>query len=105
MNAKTSKIAPKAKTPGKARTAKKRKTFKLAAPQASSVYLAGSFNDWDTSARPLKIDAKGVWKTILTLTPGQYEYRYIVDGQWQNDPTCDNLQENLYGTTNCTVEI
>ena len=33
---------------------KKRKLFKLLAPQAESVYLAASFNDWDPQARPLK---------------------------------------------------
>ena len=31
-----------------------RVTFKLDYPQAESVFIAGSFNDWDTQAYPLR---------------------------------------------------
>ena len=65
---------------------KKRKLFKLLAPQAESVYLAASFNDWDPHARPLKKDARGLWKTSVTLPLGKHEYRFVVDGEWRDDP-------------------
>ena len=38
---------------------KKRKLFKLLAPQAESVYLAASFNDWDPQARPIEKRRQG----------------------------------------------
>jgi 1,4-alpha-glucan branching enzyme len=75
--------------------------FSLSAPQAKSVFIAGNFNQWNLSAHPLKRDKKGVWKISLPLGPGRYEYRFLVDGQWQNDPNCSSFIENPFGTLNC----
>jgi 1,4-alpha-glucan branching enzyme len=75
--------------------------FSLSAPQATSVFIAGDFNQWNLSTHPLKRDKKGVWKISLALGPGRYEYRFLVDGEWQNDPNCPSLVENPFGTSNC----
>jgi 1,4-alpha-glucan branching enzyme len=75
--------------------------FSLSAPQAKSVFIAGDFNQWNLSAHPLKQDKKGVWKISLPLGPGRYEYRFLVDGAWQNDPNCSSFVENPFGTLNC----
>lgn len=83
-------------------TEKIKKTgFSLSAPQAQSVFLSGDFNQWDLSSHPLKRDKNGMWKISLNLNPGQYEYRFLVDGEWQNDPSCLDFVENLFGTSNC----
>ena len=82
-------------------TEKARKTeFFLSAPQARSVSIAGDFNQWDTFSHSLKQDRKGVWRISLPLNPGQYEYRFFVDGEWQNDPNCSSFVENPFGTSN-----
>jgi len=79
-----------------------RKTeFSLSAPQVRSVSIAGDFNQWDTFSHSLKQDRKGVWRISLSLNPGQYEYRFLVDGEWQNDPSCRSLIDNAFGTSNC----
>jgi 1,4-alpha-glucan branching enzyme len=79
-----------------------RKTeFSLAAPQARSVSIAGDFNQWNISSHSLKQNKKGVWRILLSLNPGQYEYRFFVDGKWQNDPHCSSFVENPFGTSNC----
>ena len=75
-------------------TPKKRLNFKLHAPEAKDVFVAGTFNDWDPQARPLKVDKKGNWKTWMSLMPGTYEYRFIVNGQWQEDPNCPHRSPN-----------
>ncbi len=75
--------------------------FSLSAPQAKSVLITGNFNQWNLSAHPLKQDKKGVWKISLPLGSGRYEYRFLVDGQWQNDPNCSSFIENPFGTLNC----
>jgi 1,4-alpha-glucan branching enzyme len=75
--------------------------FGLLAPQARSVFLAGSFNQWNPSSHPLKKDRQGIWKISLPLNPGRYEYRFFVDGEWQNDPDCSSFIENPFGTVNC----
>jgi len=74
--------------------------FSLSAPQAQSVFTAGDFNQWNPSLHPMKRDDKGIWRISLALNPGQYEYRFFVDGEWQNDPHCGPFVENSFGTSN-----
>ncbi|MBI3987920.1 MAG: hypothetical protein HY343_13430, partial [Lentisphaerae bacterium] len=45
-----------------------------------------------------------VWRLRLPLTPGFYEYRYMVDGDWQNDPRACGYVRNAFGSFNCVVE-
>jgi 1,4-alpha-glucan branching enzyme len=75
--------------------------FKYSAPNANRVFIAGTFNNWSPSANPLKKDWTGMWKTSLKLSAGKYEYKYIVDGNWQNDPLCQSCVPNNLGSTNC----
>tara|TARA_B100000315_G_scaffold245643_1_gene271808 strand:+ start:201 stop:482 length:282 start_codon:yes stop_codon:yes gene_type:complete len=79
---------------------KRRVFFKVSALRAKEVYLVGTFNDWDATSRPLKLGKEGVWRTYMALTPGTYEYRFLVDGEWRNDPGAE-MVENTYGTQNC----
>lgn len=79
----------------------KRVQFEMIEPQAQEVYLAGDFNNWDTSANPMKKDKKGIWKTTVSLKPGTYEYRFLKDGNWENDPACAGCVPNEFGSQNC----
>ena len=79
--------------------------FTFFAPQAIKVYLAGNFNSWKTDTHPLKKDKDGTWKTSIKLFPGNYEYKYIVDGVWVQDLPCPNLVLNSFGTFNCVLDI
>src|SRR5687768_15164245 len=84
---------------------RKRVTFKIVAPQASDVTLCGTFNEWDPVRHPLKKDSAGVWKTQVTLPAGTYEYRYVVDGEWRDDPEANLRVPNPFGSENCVREI
>ena len=77
----------------------KRVHFKLNAPDAKDVVLCGSFNHWATHSHQLKRDKKGTWATYVALEPGTHEYRFLVDGQWQDDPDAAKAL-NPYGTQN-----
>ena len=44
--------------------------FSYEAPNAQKVYLAGDFNEWNTTETPLVKDENGIWKTIHKLSPG-----------------------------------
>jgi len=79
----------------------KKTEFSLSAPQAQRVSIAGDFNQWNPSSHPLQQDARGTWKISLDLKPGKYEYRFLLDGEWQNDPNSDSFVENPFGTSNC----
>jgi hypothetical protein len=45
-------------------------------------FIAGDFNQWNPSSRPLQQDTKGTWKISLDLKPGKFEYRFLLDGEW-----------------------
>ena len=75
--------------------------FTLAAPEAQNVFLVGDFNNWDETSHPLKKNSDGTWKITISLTPGRYEYRLLVDGAWQNDPKCMSFTPNPFGQENC----
>ena len=79
--------------------------FEFYAPQAEKVQIAGTFNDWNPSKTPLKKERDGKWKGAVELAPGRYEYRYWVDGNWQNDQRPVECAPNPFGTWNCILEI
>ena len=79
----------------------KQTEFSFLAPEAQGVSIGGSFNQWNPSSHPLKRDRNGIWKISLNLNPGRYEYRFFIDGEWQNDPGCSDFVENPFGTSNC----
>jgi 1,4-alpha-glucan branching enzyme len=79
--------------------------FTLSAPEAKTVLLTGDFNDWDTHSHPLKKDPKKTWRISLDLKPGRYEYRFLVDGVWQNDPNCETLTPNSFGSENSVLTL
>jgi 1,4-alpha-glucan branching enzyme len=72
---------------------------------AQSVSVAGDFSDWQPERYPLKKDKKGLWTTTIRLAPGRYEYRFVVDGQWANDPKCDERTSNEFGGENCVLHV
>jgi len=86
-------------------TAKQKVTFSCAAPEAKSVQLASEFTDWEKSPVNLKKDKGGLWKTTVSLPPGRYEYRFLVDGQWRDDPQCPNRHPNRFGSANCVCFV
>ena len=79
--------------------------FSLYAPKAKKVSLAGSFNKWNSKLLSAKKDAKGNWKIDVELKPGQYEYKFFVDGSWMDDPKCNWKVTNTFGTANCMIEV
>ena len=52
---------------------------------AGSVQAGGEWNVFVPTDTPLALD-KGTWKASLTLPPGDYGYKLVVDGNWQLDP-------------------
>lgn len=70
-------------------------TFKLKDfRNASKVILTGDFNYWNESELIMKREY-GNWVLPIALKPGNYGYKYIVDGRWKNDPS--NPHRNGFG--------
>ena len=54
-------------------------------PNAEKVVLSGDFNAWNTGELFMK-KTPGGWRLPYVLDAGNYEYKYIVDGEWITDP-------------------
>jgi 1,4-alpha-glucan branching enzyme len=98
-------MATVSKSPKAKAKAEKKVTFEFFAPQAQQVEIAGNFNGWDPKETPLKKDKEGKWKTSVNLSPGRYEYRYRVDGSWQNAQNPVECVPNPFGSWNCVIEV
>ncbi|UCF77787.1 MAG: hypothetical protein JSW03_06650 [Candidatus Eiseniibacteriota bacterium] len=79
--------------------------FFLEAPDAKKVYLAGGFNDWSADEDRMEKDEQGVWRIKILLSPGRHEYRFVVDGNWIEDPQNPNTVGNPYGGVNSVIEV
>ena len=60
--------------------------FRLRAPKAKRVLLAGDFNRWKPETLPLSQKSRGIWEIQVPLPPGKYLYLFQVDGAWTLDP-------------------
>jgi 1,4-alpha-glucan branching enzyme len=90
---------------GKDKEPKQKVEFEYKAPGARSVLLAGDFTGWQEAPLEMKKSKSGVWKKSISLPPGKYEYRLLVDGEWQNDPNCPNRHPNQFGGENCVCIV
>ena len=90
---------PKQKVP------KQKITFSFLAPEAQSVQVAGDFTGWQQSPLTLKKSKSGLWKKTISLAPGRYQYRLLVDGQWRDDPNCTKRYPNEFGGENCVCVV
>ncbi len=84
---------------------KQKVTFSIVAPEARSVKLVGDFSGWESRPVDLKKLKSGQWKATLSLEGGKYEYRYLVDGQWRDDPNCPTRVPNSFGGQNCLCVV
>lgn len=78
-------------------------SFAFRHPEARQVSLAGSFSDW--APIPMVEVEPGHWVKELKLPPGRHEYRFLVDGRWQDDPSATEVTRNPYGSQNAIAIV
>lgn len=89
-----------------ANTIKKRRiSFKLDAPGAHTVSITADFNNWDPGSHLMKKDKKGIWSKTIFIAPGRHEYKFVVDGEWWNDPRNDQTVFNSFGSINNVLTV
>lgn len=74
-------------------------------PHAKSVYVAGSFNEWHPAVTEMIHLGDGRWAKELTLDPGTYTYRLVVDGEWLPDPESAELVPNPFGSYDSVLNV
>ncbi|MGQ9603873.1 MAG: AAA family ATPase [bacterium] len=79
--------------------------FRISAPYATKVQLAGDFNSWQHPIELNDDDGDGIWITIARLDPGTYQYKFIVDGEWKPDPTNRLTVDDAHGGLNSIVIV
>jgi len=77
----------------------------LHAPEAASVRVAGTFNDWDAETTQMIPANEGTFQATLLLPRGQHEYMFVVDGQWVTDPSATFVRDDGFGNRNAVLEI
>ena len=80
-------------------------TFSFESSDAKEVILMGDFNNWNPKKHPMKKDDNGKWTKAVLLPPGQYEYKFLVDGQWKEDPQNERICSNKFGSYNNVVNL
>lgn len=68
------------------------------------VILTGSFNNWNEEVLEMKKSRLG-WDARIALQPGIYEYKFIADGQWMEDPANPEKRVNQYATFNSVLRV
>ena len=81
--------------------------FRYEAPNAKKVHLVGDFNNWSPAADPMSDqDADGVWTLFYPLSPGSYQYKYVVNGdRWIPDPRNPESVPDGFEGRNSVVKI
>lgn len=80
--------------------------FALDAADATEVYITGEFTNWSREGIPLERDpSDNLWKTIVDIEPGEYEYRFVVDGVWIRDPNNKDYIRNEFGQENSLLVV
>jgi pimeloyl-ACP methyl ester carboxylesterase len=81
-------------------------TFRLKDhPNAKSVALAGTFNNWNTHSTPM--NRKGAdWSVSIKLASGTYRYKFVVDkDRWTVDPENSQTEADGEGHVNSVLII
>lgn len=77
--------------------------FRYKAPDAKSVELMCEFNGWKSV--PMTKGDNGVWTAKVSLSPGTYGYKFLVNGtDWVFDPD-NSKKKTVDAVENSAVEI
>jgi 1,4-alpha-glucan branching enzyme len=79
--------------------------FEFTHPTATTVCIAGTFNQWQPEAKTLHPAGGGHWWKETALAPGTYEYCLVVDGQWMPDPLARETVPNPFGGRNSVLKV
>lgn len=94
---KTARHAPKMK--------RQKVTFIFESIDASEIFLSGDFNEWSPNSHPMKNDGNGRWSCTMMIPPGTYEYKFIANEKWIEDPRNDQTCPNVFGTYNSVLDL
>ncbi len=71
------------------------------------VYLSGQFNDWDPEGTLMTDDTgDGIYDVVIYLEPGEYEYKFVVDGDnWITPEDAEDYAPDGFGGENAVITV
>jgi 1,4-alpha-glucan branching enzyme len=64
-------------------------TFRVWAPNATAVRVAGTFNNWNSTSHPLVSEGNGYWSADVNFCYAGAQYKYVITGSsgtvWRTD--------------------
>jgi chromosome partitioning protein len=80
--------------------------FHYRAPEDSQVQIAGDFNDWTPENLQLAQGENGaVWQKSIILSAGDYQYKFLIDGNWKQDPESLGIVDDPFGSKNSVIRV
>lgn len=79
--------------------------FTLEDAPGRQVFVAGCFSDWEPKYRLTDKDGSGIYSCRVLLPPGEYQYKFVVDGEWRLDAANPNFAPNDFGTLNSLLSV
>lgn len=89
----------------KGKAARRRVPLVVKEGNAEEVRVTGDFTDWVKEGIRLSHDGDGLWRTVLPLDPGEYQYRLLVDGEWRDHADATERVANPFGSQNCVLKV
>lgn len=80
--------------------------FSIHSPNARYAYVVGDFNNWSLGDNSrLEQSRDGCWQKNVTLKPGRYRYKFVVDGRWLYDPDNPTRVDNIFGSYDSVLQL
>lgn len=79
--------------------------FRFEVCGANRVKLAADFTGWEKQPIDLRQMEDGTWQVAVELPVGRYSYRFLVDGEWRDDPRSLDYEPSPFGTLNAVVTV
>ena len=79
--------------------------FEYVDATGKNVVVSGSFNNWGTDKQLTDKNGDGHYICRLMLAPGEYQYKFLVDGNWRSDAANPDFVPNEFGSLNSILVV
>ncbi len=69
------------------------------------VHVVGTFNAWEPEQGRMSRQKDGSFRKRLQLPPGEHRYKFLVDGEWVEDPDAQQKAPNEFGSMDSLVTV
>jgi 1,4-alpha-glucan branching enzyme len=84
---------------------KRRVPFLVKVAEAREVRVTGDFTGWAKVGIQLSHNGDGEWRTVLSLEPGEYQYRLLIDEEWKDHAEATERVANPFGSENRVLKV